>query len=69
MEKDNLKEEDFDQELHEHFAFKIDSGQEPLRIDKFLMSRIEMLQEIKFKRLRKKDLLGLMKKLLNLVIR
>ena len=41
MEKDNLKEEDFDQELHEHFAFKIDSGQEPLRIDKFLMSRIE----------------------------
>ena len=41
MEKDNLKEEDFDQELHEHFAFKIDSGQEPIRIDKFLMSRIE----------------------------
>jgi len=41
MEKNNLKEEDFDQELHEHFAFKIDSGQEPLRIDKFLMSRIE----------------------------
>ena len=27
--------------LHEHFSFKIDSGQEPLRIDKFLMSRIE----------------------------
>ena len=26
MEKDNLKEEDFDQELHEHFAFKIDSA-------------------------------------------
>ena len=25
MEKDNLIEEDFDQELHEHFAFKIDS--------------------------------------------
>jgi 23S rRNA pseudouridine1911/1915/1917 synthase len=41
MEKNNLKEEDFDQELHEHFAFKIDSGQEPIRIDKFLMSRIE----------------------------
>tara|TARA_B100001778_G_scaffold196822_1_gene162367 strand:+ start:448 stop:930 length:483 start_codon:yes stop_codon:yes gene_type:complete len=41
MEKDNPREEDFDQELHEHFSFKIDSGQEPLRIDKFLMSRIE----------------------------
>ena len=40
MEKDNSKL-DFEQELHEHFAFDIDSGQEPLRIDKFLMSRIE----------------------------
>jgi len=40
MEKDNLKL-DFEQELHEHFAFDINSGQEPLRIDKFLMSRIE----------------------------
>ena len=41
MEKDNSKEEEFEQELHEHFSFKIDSGQEPLRIDKFLMSRVE----------------------------
>ena len=40
MEKDNFKEI-FDQELHEHFAFDIDHGQEPLRIDKFLMNRIE----------------------------
>ena len=40
MVKDNLKE-NFEQELHEHFAFDIDSGQEPLRIDKFLMNRIE----------------------------
>ena len=40
MEKDNSKL-DFEQELHEHFAFDINSGQEPLRIDKFLMSRIE----------------------------
>ena len=30
-----------DSNLHEHFYFKIDNGQEPLRIDKFLMSRIE----------------------------
>ncbi|MET0636233.1 MAG: RluA family pseudouridine synthase [Chitinophagaceae bacterium] len=29
------------EELFERFHFKIDKGQEPLRIDKFLMSRIE----------------------------
>ena len=40
MEKDNSSEI-FDQELHEHFAFNIDVGQEPIRIDKFLMNRIE----------------------------
>lgn len=28
-------------ELYERFSFKIDKGQEPLRIDKFLMHRIE----------------------------
>ena len=30
-----------DQELHEHFHFIVDSGQNPLRVDKFLMNRIE----------------------------
>lgn len=30
-----------DQELFEHFKLEIDKGQEPLRIDKFLMNRIE----------------------------
>ncbi|MEK9756440.1 MAG: RluA family pseudouridine synthase [Bacteroidota bacterium] len=40
MEKDN-SQEIYDQDLHEHFAFDIDVGQEPLRIDKFLMNRIE----------------------------
>ena len=28
-------------ELHEHYVFTADSGQEPLRVDKFLMNRIE----------------------------
>ena len=28
-------------ELYEHFSFKVDKGQDPLRIDKFLMNRIE----------------------------
>ena len=59
MEKDNSKEI-FEQDLHEHFAFDIDVGQEPLRIDKFLMNRIENELEIKYKKQQKKDQLGLM---------
>ena len=30
-----------DDELYEHFSFTADSGQAPLRVDKFLMNRIE----------------------------
>ena len=30
-----------DENLHEHFNFKADKGQYPLRVDKFLMNRIE----------------------------
>ncbi len=33
-------EENENQELYEHYKFEVDPGQEPLRIDKFLMSRI-----------------------------
>ena len=29
------------EELHEHYAFIVDKGQVPLRIDKFLINRIE----------------------------
>lgn len=36
--EDQLIETD---ELYERFSFKIDAGQEPLRIDKYLMNRIE----------------------------
>ena len=32
---------DDDQELFEHFRFQVDHGQGPLRVDKFLMHRIE----------------------------
>jgi len=32
---------DINDELYERFAFRIDKGQEPLRIDKYLMARIE----------------------------
>ena len=42
MENDNLPEEDFQEEsLYEHFSFTADKGQEPLRVDKYLMNRIE----------------------------
>ena len=39
----NQKEETLDSnnELFEHYQFKADKGQEPLRVDKFLMNRIE----------------------------
>jgi 23S rRNA pseudouridine1911/1915/1917 synthase len=36
VEDDNIQEE-----LYEHFNFKVDKGQQMLRIDKFLMGRIE----------------------------
>ena len=62
MVKDSSKNEDLEQELHEHFAFSIDSGQEPLRIDKFLMSRIENATRNKIQNAAKQGLLGLMKK-------
>ena len=44
MEKEINISEDSDineNELFEHFSFKADPGQEPLRVDKFLLNRIE----------------------------
>ena len=42
MENDNLEPEfQDDQVLHEHFSFTADPGQEPLRVDKYLMNRVE----------------------------
>jgi 23S rRNA pseudouridine1911/1915/1917 synthase len=38
---DDQELNDNSEELYERFSYKIDKGQEPLRIDKFLMSRIE----------------------------
>jgi len=39
--KNILKSEINDEELYEYFSFKADLGQNPLRVDKFLMNRIE----------------------------
>ncbi|MEO5563347.1 MAG: RluA family pseudouridine synthase [Chitinophagaceae bacterium] len=44
LPKDQPEEQeinDISDELYERFSFKIDKGQEPLRIDKYLMNRIE----------------------------
>src|SRR5256885_12035725 len=37
----NEEQNEGNDELYERFTFNIDKGQEPLRIDKFLMNRIE----------------------------
>jgi 23S rRNA pseudouridine1911/1915/1917 synthase len=36
-----METQDQDDSLYEHYAFIADSGQQPLRVDKFLMNRIE----------------------------
>ena len=37
-------------ELHEHYMFTVEKGQQPLRIDKYLMNFLKMPREIKSKR-------------------
>ncbi|MDP4261523.1 MAG: RluA family pseudouridine synthase [Bacteroidota bacterium] len=41
LTQDNPEIPDNNDDLYERFSFKTDKGQEPLRIDKFLMNRIE----------------------------
>ena len=41
MIEDNTPNEDSDDDLYEHHAFTVDKGQAPLRIDKYLMNRVE----------------------------
>ena len=41
LEQDNPDIQDNSDELYERFSFKVDKGQEPVRIDKFLTTRIE----------------------------
>ena len=40
-EKESIGEQESSDELYERFVFNADKGQEPYRIDKFLMNRIE----------------------------
>ena len=44
MVKDRLQKDmtvEDENGLYEHFSFKADPGQSPLRVDKFLMDRVE----------------------------
>lgn len=41
FDKENDKDENDSKELFEHYRFDVDPGQTPLRIDKFLMSKIQ----------------------------
>jgi 23S rRNA pseudouridine1911/1915/1917 synthase len=41
MIEENTSDEDSDDDLYEHHAFTVDKGQQLLRIDKYLMNRIE----------------------------
>ena len=40
-ENDQLEGQEEEKDLYEHYRFKMDAGQEPMRIDKFLVNRIE----------------------------
>jgi 23S rRNA pseudouridine1911/1915/1917 synthase len=41
QEDKELEAQEGSEELYERFSFRTDKGQEPLRIDKYLMNRIE----------------------------
>jgi 23S rRNA pseudouridine1911/1915/1917 synthase len=46
-EEEDLPLEEITDDLYEHFNVKTDKGQEPLRIDKFLMNRMEAVSRSK----------------------
>lgn len=41
MNEDQISTEEYDDDLYEHHSFNVDKGQSPLRIDKYLMNRVE----------------------------
>ena len=41
MSEENFLVDDNDDELYEHYACTVEKGQQPLRIDKYLMNFIE----------------------------
>ncbi len=50
MTNQNVEEEDNgNDDLYEHFRFVADKGQQPLRVDKYLMNKVENATRNKFK--------------------
>ena len=49
--------------LHEHYSFSVQPGQEPLRIDKYLMNFVENATRTKIQAAAKMEVLELMGKL------
>lgn len=52
-DKDNNHEEE--EELYEHFTIKVDVGQQPMRIDKFLMDRVPNISRNRIQNAAKAD--------------
>ena len=57
MEKNNSNIQDSFDDLFEHFSFNADDGQNPLRVDKFLMNRIENATRNKIQQAAKEGLI------------
>ena len=56
MQEENHDIQEENSELYEHYRFTATDGQEPLRVDKFLMNFIEMQHVIKFSKLQKLEI-------------
>jgi 23S rRNA pseudouridine1911/1915/1917 synthase len=41
MQEQEIEDEGQSEEMYEHFAFTVDKGQQPLRVDKFLVNRMQ----------------------------
>jgi len=60
---------DSNNELFEHYQFKADKGQEPLRVDKFLINRIENASRNKIQSAAKNGFIFVNQKSVNPIIK
>ena len=54
--QDNQSFEEEEDELYEHYSFKAEKGQTPLRVDKYLMNFVETQLVIKFSRRQEQEI-------------
>ncbi len=55
QEEQNISDAELKEDLYEHHRYVVDKGQEPLRIDKFLINRIEGISRNKIQNAAKAD--------------